>query len=618
VPAVAPYGAWASPISPEALVEQAVRLLGVEADGERIIWSESRPAEAGRQVLVSGHDLLAPPLSARTLVHEYGGRCYASRDGVVVFSNHADQRLWLIDGAAEARPLTAEAPAPRAVRFADPVITPDGSWVVCVRETHGADVVNELVTVDLGTGEVLALAGGHDFFSAPRLSPHGQRLAWLSWDHPDMPWDHTELWEAELRDGKLGEASRLAGETGESITQPRFSPGGRLHYISDRSGWWNIYDEEGRALAPVPVDFSGPDWGFGQSTFTFLPDGRLVATWWTPAGQRLGLVEESTVRPLDLPFTTYESLQGVGGGVAAIAASPLEAAAVVRIDIDSGAVDVLRRSSGAGTDPGYFSVPRPIEFPTGQGVTAHALFYPPANRDFEGPAGTRPPLIVVGHGGPTDRASSALNLKLQFWTSRGFAVVDVDYRGSTGYGREYRDMLRGGWGVVDVEDCVNAARWLAGRGEVDAERLVIRGGSAGGFTALCAVAFHDLFAVAASHYGVADLELLARDTPKFESRYFDGLVGPYPDAVEEYRRRSPIHAAERINCPVIFFQGLDDVIVPPTQSEALVDALQRRGIQVAYLTFAGEQHGFRQASTIVRVAEAELSFYGDVLGFAPG
>ena len=637
MPVVAPYGSWTSPITPDLLVEQAVGLSQIEVDRGRILWNEARPSEAGRQVLVVAgaagvHDLLPAPHSARTLVHEYGGRCFTSRGGTVVFSNLADQRLWVLDGGAEGadsgvqgigpRPLTAEPAEPRAVRFADPVISPDGRWLVCVRESHGREVVNDVVAVPLpGTrepAEPLALVGGHDFFSAPRISPDGRRLAWLSWDHPDMPWDHTELWVAPFAGGSLGPARQVAGFDGDSVTQPRWSPDGRLHHVSDRTGWWNLYDEDGRALAPLDAEFSGPDWSFGQSTYTFLADGRLVAAWSAAGVRQLGVIEDGSARALDLPFTSYDWLQPLGeGDIVAVAGAPILPPAVVQIDIDTRDVEVLRPSRTVNFDTGFLSVPRHVEFATEGGHTAHALFYRPANPGFEAPDGERPPLIVVSHGGPTAAASSELNLRLQYWTSRGFAVVDVDYGGSTGYGREYRERLRDAWGIVDVDDCVNAARWLAGRGEVDRDRMVIRGGSAGGFTTLCALAFRDVFAGGASHYGVADLELLARDTHKFEAHYLDRLVGPYPEAAEEYRRRSPIYSVDTISCPVIFFQGLDDPVVPPSQSALMVDAMRRRGVPVAYLTFEGEQHGFRQAGTIVRVAAAELAFYGRVLGFVP-
>ncbi|GAC1517128.1 MAG: S9 family peptidase [Acidimicrobiales bacterium] len=618
MPEIAPYGSWPSSITPELLVEQVVGLSDVTVDGDRVLWSELRPQEGGRVVLVAdGADLIDAPLSARTLVHEYGGRCTATRAGTVIFSNQSDQRLWKLgpDGATTA--VTPEPDAPASVRFADPVMTPDGAWVVAVRERHGTTVDNDVVAVRVdGSSAPEVLVSGHDFFSAPRLSPDGTRLAWVCWDHPNMPWDSSELWVGDF-DGALTGAVRVAGGSGESVGQPRWSPDGRLHFVSDRTGWWNIYDEDGTALAPMEAEFSAPDWVFGQSTYAFLADGRLVATWQDGAGERIGLVSGGTVQPLEFDRSFFESVTAAGGTIVAIAASPSIPPAVVRIDVDAGSLVEIRSSRTVPVPAAELSEPEHVEFPTEGGLRSHALFYPPVNSGFAAPADERPPLVVMSHGGPTSQASPALNLRIQYWTNRGFAVVDVDYGGSSGYGRAYRDRLEGAWGIVDLDDCVNAARWLASEGRVDGDRMVIRGGSAGGYTTLCALTFRDVFAAGASLYGVADAELLAKDTHKFESRYLDGLIGPYPEAADEYRRRSPIHYADQITCPVIVFQGLEDKVVPPEQSEVIVSALRRSGVPVAYLTFEGEQHGFRRAETIMAVARAELAFYGRVLGFRP-
>ena len=637
---VAPYGSWRSPVTAQMLVERAVSLSQVVVDGGDVYWNEGRPAEAGRQVIVrlgagadAADDVLPPGWSARTLAHEYGGQSYAVHGGTVCFSNFADQRLWSLGpGATEPEALTPEPPEPRSVRFADPSVTPDGRWVLCVRERHSdSGVVNDLVAVATdGSGRIELLADGHDFFSAPRVSPDGARLAWLSWNHPDMPWDGTELRMADF-DGASAAVSGvrlIAGGREESVTQPRWSPGGVLHYVSDRTGWWNLYTEAGDALAPMDAEFSGPDWVFGQSTYTFLADGRLVASWGDLGGDRLGVVDAGSAHPIDVPFTFFDSIQPAGATeIVAVAGSPERAAAVVRIDIDRRVggepaepehhVQVLRRSRDAQLEAWDVSVAAPVEFPTAEGRTAHALFYAPRNHEFAGPDGDRPPLVVMSHGGPTSATAAVFNLAVQYWTTRGIAVVDVNYGGSTGYGREYRERLAGTWGIVDVDDCVNAALHLADRGEVDGDRMVIRGGSAGGFTTLAALAFRDVFAAGASLYGVGDLGLLARDTHKFEARYLDKLVGPWPEAEATYRERSPLFAADRISCPVILFQGLEDKVVPPEQSEGVAEALRTNGIPYAYLAFEGEQHGFRKAETIVRVAEAELAFYGRVLGFVP-
>jgi dipeptidyl aminopeptidase/acylaminoacyl peptidase len=636
VRSIAPYGTWPSPISAASLVEQAVRLSAVTVCGDRVYWVEGRPEEAGREVLVrlgrGGRmtDVLPTEFSVRTQVHEYGGRCFAvhGRPGagsdLVVFSNWNDQRLWALDDGPEPQPLTPQPDRPRSDRYADPVISPDGRWIVCVHERHRSDgaVDNELVSVNGDPGgavqEPTLLASGHDFYASPRFSPDGSRLSWVTWDHPDMPWDGSELWVAEIdADRSLARVAEVAGGRGESITQPRWSPEGILHYVSDRSGWWNLYDESGNPLCPAPAEFGQPDWVFGITTYGFLPDGRLVASWTADGGSHIGFVENGRAHPVAFPFTAYASIAPAETGVVAIAGSPADAPAVVRLDLSLGLVETLRPSREVAVDAAALSRAEPIEFPTAGDQAAYALFYPPASADYEGPPGDRPPVIIVIHGGPTSAASAVLNLAVQFWTSRGFAVADVNYRGSSGYGRAYRQLLAGAWGVADVEDCAAVVRWLDRTGRVDGRRAVIRGGSAGGFTTLAALAFTEAFAAGASHYGVADLELLARDTHKFESRYLDGLVGPWPAAAEEYRRRSPVHHVDQIKKPLILFQGLEDKVVPPAQAELMFKALRDRGVPVAYLAFEGEQHGFRQAETIITVTETELVFYGRVLGFRP-
>ena len=653
---VSPYGTWTSPVTPRSLVEQAVGLSGVSVTGDpgggpgRVMWVESRPAEGGRQVLVaapadggpegadSAVDVVPEGFSVRTAVHEYGGRCHVAHGDRVVFSNWADQRLWLVRPGSEPVAVTPEPDQPRALRYADPVVEPGGRWLFCVRESHreGGEVVNELVAVDLdaagatpGAGgaeqtvrEPVILATGSDFYSFPRLSPDGTHLVWITWEHPDMPWDATVLWRAEVHlDGdrpRLGPATAVAGGAGESVTQPVWSPDGRLHYVSDRSGWWNIYDEEGPAVEPQPAEFAGPDWTFGNSSYGFDPDGRLVATWSSATGSRIGVRgADGRLVEWEFPFTAYSSLVPVAGGVVAVAASPTRPAAVVHLTGAGSGIRVLRASRQVTLDEASISVPQAVDFVTGGGETAHALLYLPANRDFEAPEGERPPVIVTIHGGPTSAAQGVFNPAVQYWTTRGFAVADVDYRGSSGYGREYRRRLDGAWGVADVEDCAAVVAELDRRGLVDGRRAVIRGGSAGGFTVLAALAFTDGFAAGASHYGVADLELLARDTHKFEARYLDGLVGPWPEAADVYRQRSPIHHVDRITSPLILFQGLEDMVVPPRQSELMYEALAGRGVPVAYLAFEGEQHGFRRAETVVAVMTAELEFYGRVLGFRP-
>jgi len=632
VAATAPYGSWGSPISAELVAAGGVSLDEVRVAAGAVHWVEGRPLEGGRQVVcraVRGQppeDLVPEGFNARTRVHEYGGGAYLVTDEALFFSNFADQRLYRRDpGDGRPRPITPEPPDPAGHRYADASPTPDGRRLVCVRERHqDGRVDNELVWVPAdGDGPPVVLAAGRDFYATPRVSPDGRQLAWLEWDHPDMPWDGTELKLATLAgDGLAGDPVTVAGGPEESVFQPAWSPDGVLHLVCDASGWWNLYrvgaDGVLDALAPAAEEFGHPQWVFGLSTYAFLPRGRIACIHGRGPVQRLGILEPGGVlNDLELPFTSFypPQLRALGDRLVCIAGGPTRAAAVVVVDPSTGGIQVLRSSEDRELDPGFLTVPEPIEFPTAGGRTAHALYYPPANPDAKGPEGERPPLVVASHGGPTAGVSSGLHLGYQFFTSRGIAVVDVDYGGSTGYGRAYRRRLDGQWGVVDVDDCVAAARYLAGRGDVDPARLAIRGGSAGGYTTLCALTFRDDFAAGASYYGVADVAALARDTHKFESRYLDRLIGPWPQAEELYRERSPIHFTDRLSCPVILLQGLEDEVVPPAQAEMMAAALDAKAIPYAYLPFPGEQHGFRQAAHIRRALEAELYFYGRVFGF---
>ncbi len=573
----------------------------------------------------SPRDVTPAGANVRSRVHEYGGGACTLAGDVVFYVEFADQRLYRLDHGAAPRPITPAPARPGAVRYADAVVTPDDATLICVRERDpddGGEPVNELVALPAdGSAPPRVIASGADFYATPRLSPDGARLAWLSWDHPRMPWDGTECWVADWRGGALGRATRVAGGPEESVFQPAWSPAGVLHFVSDRTGWWNLYawrDREAVALAPMAADCGVPLWVFDAGTYDFLPGGDVLCRVRSDGLERLvRIAPGGAVTALDIPFTSLGAPSVDGTRAVFVGASGTAAPAVVALDLASGRVDVVRRSMEEAVDLGFLSPPEPIAFPTAGGATAHALYYAPRNRDFRAPPGERPPLLVMSHGGPTASADAALSLRTQFWTSRGIAVVDVDYRGSAGYGRAYRDALRGRWGVADVDDCVAAARFLVERGDADPDRLAIRGGSAGGYTTLAALAFRDVFAVGASYYGIGDLETLATDTHKFESRYLDGLVGPYPAARDVYVERSPIHHVDGIACPVILFQGLEDRVVPPAQSAAMAASLGARGVPYALLEFPGEQHGFRRAETIRRAIEAELWFYGWVLGFVP-
>jgi dipeptidyl aminopeptidase/acylaminoacyl peptidase len=622
----APYGSWKSPITSDLIVAATVSLDQVVLDGKDIYWIEGRPWEGGRNVIVKRtpdgqvRDVTPASFNARTRVHEYGGGSYTVSEGVVYFSHFDDQRLY--------RQGPGEAPVPVSpqaeLRYADAVIDRRPQQLVCVREDHRTghrEAVNTLVHVPLSSNHPsIVLIEGNDFYSSPGMSPDGQRLAWLTWNHPNMPWDGTELWMGEF-DGSGGvKQQKVAGGPDESIFQPQWSPDGTLYFVSDRSGWWNLYrwrNKKVEAVCPRQAEFGRPQWVFGHSTYAFLSTDQIICTFTEQGAWRLATLDTRTgkLEILDSPYTEINYLRASPGQVVFIGGSPAEALAVVRYDLASRRFEVLRRSSEQAVHLGYLSVPRPIEFPTEGGKTAHAFFYPPANRDFVAPEGEKPPLVVRSHGGPTSATPSTLKLDVQFWTSRGIAVLDVNYGGSTGYGTEYRRRLDGAWGIVDMDDCVNGAKYLVGRGEADGDRLAIRGGSAGGYTTLCALTFRDLFRAGASYYGVSDLEALATETHKFESRYLDRLIGPFPERRDLYRERSPIHFTERLSCPVILFQGLEDKVVLPNQAERMVEALRTKGLPVAYVPFEGEQHGFRRAANIKRALDGELYFYSRIFGF---
>jgi dipeptidyl aminopeptidase/acylaminoacyl peptidase len=625
-PTVAPYGSWQSPITSELIVSAAINLGEIALDGQDIYWIEGRPTEGGRNVIVRRSvdgrvtDINPQPFNARTRVHEYGGASFVVADGTVYFSNFDDQRIYHQAAGASPQPLTPAAD----LRYADGVIDRRRQRLICVREDHTGEgeAMNTLVSLDLrngGPGTVLV--SGNDFYSSPRLSPDGSRLAWLTWNHPNMPWDGTQLWVAKMdADGSLTQATLVAGGVDESVFQPEWSPDGVLYFVSDRTGWWNLYRLRGGRIEPLyatDAEFGLPQWVFGMSTYGFASSEQILCSYAQNGRRNLARLDTETgeLQEFDTPFTEIYGLRTARGHAVFRAGSPTEPISVVLMDLESGELELLRRSSDIVVDPAYVSVPVPIEFPTEKGLTAHAFFYPPTNRDFVAPPDERPPLLVSSHGGPTGAASSILSWGIQHWTSRGFAVVDVNYGGSTGYGRPYRQRLNGQWGVVDVDDCVNAARYLAERGLVDGDRLAIRGGSAGGYTTLSALAFRDVFEAGASYFGVSDLEALTRDTHKFESRYLDRLVGPYPERRDLYQERSPIHFTDGISCPTIFFQGLEDKVVPPNQAEMMVEAVRAKGLPVAYLAFEGEQHGFRRAENIKRTFDAELYFYSRIFGF---
>lgn len=628
---IAPYGSWKSPITTDLIVSSTVIFDKIVVDGEAVYWTEMRPTESGRYAVVRltpdgvATDVTPGDFNARTLVHEYGGGAFTVAGATVYCSNFQDQRLYRLVLGGLPEPLTP----PGKWRYADAIVDVRRSRLLCVREDHtdpAREPVNALVSIDLRRPtEGEAVVSGNDFYSTPRLSPDGSQLAWLTWRHPNMPWDGTELWVAQIReDGAVHRSRRVAGGESESIFQPEWSPAGQLHFVSDRTGWWNLYrwhdDGSGQIepLCMMDAEFGVPQWVFGLSTYAFESASQIVCAFKRQGRWRVGRLDTDsrTLREMDTPFSEISSVRAGPGWAVFEAGAPDASPAIIRLDLRTGRRETLRRASSVTVDGAYLSTPSAIEFLTEGGKTAHALFYPPSNRDFAAPEGERPPLMVRTHGGPTGAAPATLNLAVQYWTSRGLAVLDVNYGGSTGYGRRYRERLNGQWGVVDVDDCVNGARWLARRGQVDEGRLAIRGGSAGGYTTLCAVTFRSDFKAGASHFGIGDLEIFVRDTHKFESRYLDRLVGPFPERRDLYRARSPIHFVDRIACPMILFQGLEDKIVPPNQSEMMVEAVRAKGLPVAYVPFEGEQHGFRRAENIKRSLEAELYFLSRVFGFS--
>jgi len=622
-----PYGSWPSPISARSLVAKAVALAEPSFDGRDILWLEGRPEEAGRTVVVRltaggvPQDVTPSPMNARTRVHEYGGGSYTAAKGTVFFSNFADGRLYRQEAGREPVAITA----PGEMRYADFVADLPRHRLIAVREDHTtSEVVNTIVSVRMEGdryGEVLV--SGADFYAAPRLSPDGSLVAFLTWNHPRMPWDGTEIMLGRMGDdGQIHDMRQVAGADDESILEPAWSPDGRLTFLSDRSGFWNLYRlEDGgvRALLKRDAEFAGPAFRLAGQHYAYLTEGVIAAALCEDGVWKLGLIDaaDGGLTLLSLPFTDFSAVAGGGGGILAIAASSTKPSQLVLIDPRKGAYDVLKVAQEVTLGEDFISPARPITFPTAGGEVAHAYHYTPKNPDFAPPVGETPPLLVFTHGGPTAAARPALDLGVQYWTTRGFAVVDVDYRGSTGYGRPYRDALRGRWGVVDVEDVVAAARHLADEGLADPRRLAIRGGSAGGYTTLAALTFTDVFAAGASYYGLSDLTTFVLETHKFESRYLDSLLGPWPEAREVYEERSPLFHVEDLTTPVIFFQGLEDRIVPPNQAEVMFEALRARNVPVAYIAYEGEGHGFRRSENIIRSEEAELVFYGRVMGFTP-
>lgn len=637
---VAGYGTWRSPITSDLIVAESIglsqpRFDGAASVGADIYWLEHRPQEAGRITVIQRtpdgkkNERTASPYNVRTRVHEYGGGQYTVANGTLYFSNFSDQRLYRQTKADEPNPITPES----KLRYADACIDLQRNLLFCVREDHRqpGEAINTLVKVkcdgDSEGGTVLV--AGNDFYASPCLSPNGKQLAWLTWNHPNMPWDGCELWIGDVdANGSIQGAKLIAGGSEESIFQPEWSPedapsddtSGALYFVSDRSGWWNLYRWQNgsvEALCPMEAEFGSPQWVFGMANYAFESAQRLICVYEQAGRSHLATLDTVSLefQEIATPYTSIGKICATAGAALFLGSSAQEATSLVKLDLRTNQIEILQRRDRVTVDPGNISIAEAIEFPTEDGLTAHGFFYPPRNKDFQAPAAERPPLLVMSHGGPTGATDSGFNLKIQYWTSRGIGVLDVNYGGSTGYGRAYRQRLNTQWGIVDVDDCINGARYLVERGDADGERLMITGGSAGGYTTLAALTFHNVFKAGASHYGIGDLEALAKDTHKFESRYLDNMIGPYPAQRDLYVARSPIHFTDQISCPLILFQGDEDQVVPPEQSRRMFESVKYKELPVAYLEFAGEQHGFRKAENIKRALDGELYFYSRVFGF---
>jgi dipeptidyl aminopeptidase/acylaminoacyl peptidase len=606
------YGAWPSPLTAARVTAGGLRLDQIQLDdagGTDVYWIEGRASEGGRSVIVKRTangivDVTPAGFNVRSRVHEYGGAAYTVHNGSVYFTNFSDQLVYR--QAPDEAPVAMTETGPM---WADYRVDAARHRLIGVREQDGVNTIAAIPD--------RVLVEGADFYSDPIVSPDGKFLAWLQWNHPNMPWDGTELWVAAFNaSGLLGVREKVAGGPDESVFQPEWSPDGALYFVSDRTGWWNLYRWAGtevEAIYPMAAEFGKPQWTFSMVTYAFVAPDRIAATYVESGEWKLAFINPilKTFQPVDLPVQPLESIKANGADIYFIGGSAIEPPAVFRLHGHT--LEMVRRSTTEQIAPEWVAKAEAVTFKV-KDRDVHAFYYPPTNPDVTPPANERPPLLVITHGGPTGATSNVLDPKVQFWTSRGFAVLDVDYSGSTGYGRPYRDRLRGQWGIVDVEDAVGGAEAMVAMGKADPARLIIRGGSAGGYTTLAALTFFNTFKAGASYYGISDLEVLQQDTHKFEARYNDTLLGPYPEARDVYHARSPIHFTDRLSCPIILFQGLEDKVVPPNQSEMIYEAARRKGLKVKYVTFEGEQHGFRKAENIITSLEEELAFYRDVFG----
>ena len=622
-----PFGSWPSVINPQLVSGAAPSLNYIQSHGERLFWVENRPWEAGRNVIISRtaegliEDLLPSPYSHYSRVHEYGGMAYAVTDNRLYFVNAADQRIYQLALGKGSQPVAI---TPCGPRFADLVVDSHNRRLIAVCEQHfdNREPENYLagIALDSTNAQIQRLVSGADFYAYPRISPDGQKLCWIEWNHPNMPWDSTQLWQANISEECLANTKLVAGgDNSEAIFQPQWSPDNQLYFISDRSNWWNIYCANTGIVLDMAAEFATPLWQFGMSTYDFI-DSNTIGCLWTQRGiWHCGFVNirSGQLIATGSQFSSMEAACCYNGSLYMVAGAPAMADQIVAVS-QQGDIDSVYAPSSLDIEAGNIAEPESISFATADGQWVQAFFYPPTNSLYQAEDSELPPVIAICHGGPTGATDSGLNLKIQYWTNRGFAVVDINYRGSTGFGRSYRHSLTAAWGIADVEDTQYAIEYLTAQQKVDPKRCIIRGSSAGGYTVLSALTFTDTFKAGASLYGIGDLQTLVSDTHKFESRYLDRLVGPYPERRDIYIERSPIHHIEQLNCPVIFLQGLEDKVVPPNQAQMMVDSLQQKGIEVVHITFPDEGHGFRKADNIIRALEAELAFYCDVFKLTEG
>lgn len=622
------YGSWPSIVSAASLVEGARGIWGLREDGGFLYWLESRPEEGGRTTIMRWQEgaeveeLLARPWNVRTRVQEYGGGALLVAEGFLWFSNFADQRLYRFSVGQEPIAIT---PAGQ-LRYAGCAFDASRERLICIREDHRGlgEAQNTLVAIPAfadGEHEGEVLFSGTDFVSAPRLAKDGSRIAFTTWMHPNMPWDSTTLHSAQFDDsGSLMDLQEHNPSVEEAVIDPQWADDGRLIALSDRDNWWAPYRVEGSEFHPIATgleeqEIGGPDWSINTRYYYPLENGDLLAIARSGSTETLHRIDadgEST--PLDFAAVSYGSFVLHNDALYFTAGFADRPAELVRASWDGGALTTIRRSRDSSLAAAWIPDFEQVSFPIPGGGEAHGVYFPPTNPQVRAPDYSAPPLIVAVHGGPTSVAGVSYRPEHYYWTSRGFAVLDLNYRGSTGFGRAYRQALYGAWGIADVEDAVAGASWLAEQGLADPERLIIRGGSAGGYTTLAVHAFHNTFAAGASYFGVSDIEALAKDTHKFESRYLDQLIGPYPERKDLYVARSPIHHLDGFAAPLILLQGLDDPIVPPNQSEMIYEALKAKGVATAYLAYEGESHGFRKAENQIGSREAELFFYAKVLG----